>query len=357
MLPRLNISVIIPSYNPDDKLLLVVEELSHSGFTDIIVINDGSSAECLTYFEKITKANNCTVLTHPINSGKGAALKTGFEFFLQNRPGQAGVVTVDGDNQHKADNALACAKVMLETGKIVLGARCFDQENVPWTSRLGNMFTKNVVKALLSLPINDTQTGLRAIPSEYISTFLKTDGDRYEYETNMLIDTKKHGFPIMEIPIETVYIENNKSSHFNPFIDSLRIYSQFAKYTAGSILSFLVDITIFYLLIRLINFKFYAVWVCTALARLVSSLFNFTLNQRFVFLKGNLSEQIIRYYIVCIPTMALSALLVFGLTHYSPMVWPPIAITLLKMAVDTILFLISFYVQKHWVFKRKGGNI
>ena len=94
------VSVVLPSLDPDEKLNAVIDGLLQYGFTDIILVNDGSKPENLHYFTEAAAAHpEIHLLTHEVNRGKGAALKNAFRWFLENRPEGAGVVTVDGDNQ------------------------------------------------------------------------------------------------------------------------------------------------------------------------------------------------------------------------------------------------------------------
>ena len=167
----MKISVIIPSLNPDDKLVSVVDSLVKKGFEDIIIVNDGSDSAHLWPFEKVGSYSQCTILTHEVNKGKGRGLKTAFEYCLKNRQGYDGVVTVDGDNQHRADDIYNCCEAMVKNDKVVLGVRRFDGEDVPFKSRFGNNMTSMVFKVMCGLNISDTQTGLRAIPYRYLDTF------------------------------------------------------------------------------------------------------------------------------------------------------------------------------------------
>lgn len=219
------ISVVLPSLDPDEKLTAVIDGLLCIGFTDIILVNDGSKAENLHFFTDVAAAHpEIHLLHHEVNRGKGAALKTAFQWFLENRPDGLGVVTVDGDNQHHPADTRACCEKMLETGHVVLGCRDFDQDDVPPRSRFGNKTTSTVFKIFVGMTISDTQTGLRAIPRKAMEIFCGVAGDRFEYETNMLLAIKDHGLAFDEVKIRTVYIEENASSHFHPVRDSWRIY-------------------------------------------------------------------------------------------------------------------------------------
>ena len=104
-----DVSVILPSFKPDDNLLRCVGGLVEAGFTDIIVVDDGGGADYNKYFDEVRKKPGCTVLVHEENRGKGAALKTAFSWYLDNRDGK-GVITVDGDGQHRVCDIIACAE-------------------------------------------------------------------------------------------------------------------------------------------------------------------------------------------------------------------------------------------------------
>ena len=205
----MKVSVIIPSLNPDEKLICVVDSLREAGFDDIILVNDGSDENHMEPFEHVSAYPECTILTHEVNKGKGRGLKTAFEYCIKNRPDIDGVVTVDGDNQHKAADILKCCEKMAECkDKVVLGVRNFSGKDVPFKSRFGNNMTSFVFKFACGLNISDTQTGLRAIPRQYLELFDKVKGERFEYETNMLLEFKQSHIDFVEVQIETEYIED-----------------------------------------------------------------------------------------------------------------------------------------------------
>lgn len=352
----MNISIILPSLNPDEKLLKVVNGLIDKGFDDIIIVNDGSDKDHLTPFLTAEKLNQCTVLTHDVNKGKGRALKTAFEYFLENRQGKDGVITVDGDNQHQPDDIYACGEAMLSNPhNIILGARDFSQSDVPARSKFGNKLTSFIFKTACGLNISDTQTGLRAIPTEHLKLFISADGERFEYETNMLLEMKSHSIPFQEVKIKTIYIEDNATSHFNPIVDSIKIYSLIFKFFLSSILSSILDLGIFTVLtLVLTNYlnKRLLIFTATFSARVLSSLFNFTLNRKAVFKTDeNLKSTLARYYILCIIQTALS----FGLVYFLSKLLGAenLFITVIKIIVDVILYFISFQVQREWVFNKR----
>lgn len=359
------ITVIIPSLNPDEKLKKTVEGLIEIGFTDIVLINDGSKAECEKNFPDPAEYPCCTVINHWINRGKGAGLKTAFAYVRKTRPESLGVVAVDGDGQHRPADVLACAMRMLEEGKVILGARNFNLPGIPARSVFGNKMTAFVFKFLCGIKITDTQTGLRAIPVQYLDTLMAVKGDRFEYETNMLLAFKEGGIPFAENSIDTVYIEENKTSHFNPLRDSYMIYKQIFGYAFSSLSATGIDLLLFTLFSYLFLSKFSATaedkFICTALctaaARIISSLYNYFVNSRFVFAKQTGAKHtMLKYYVLVVLIMIISGASVGGITVLLPDGTKEIVITLIKAAVDTVLFILSFTLQREWVFGGKKKN-
>lgn len=353
------ITVILPSLNPDDKMPRVIEGLLQEGFTDIVLVNDGSDADHLVYFEKAAQHPEVTVLTHEVNKGKGRGLKTAFAYVAENRPDSIGVVTVDGDGQHTPSDIRACAEKMKENGKVVLGCRDFSGKDVPFRSRFGNNSTSLVFRLFCGIKISDTQTGLRAIPAAYLQELCGVKGERFEYETEMLLYFKQTGIPFEEVQIQTVYLEENASSHFRPIRDSLKIYRIILAFMMSSVISFLVDYGIFtvmaFLLDSLLSKK-WKLFFATYFARAVSSIVNYTLNKKTVFRNdAPVKKSLIRYYILCIVQVCLSYGIVFLISSVlNAGTWGEI---LIKPIVDIILFLLSFRIQQTWVFRNVKNRV
>lgn len=359
----MKVSVIIPSLDPDEKLVTVVDSLIAKGFEDIILVNDGSSKEHMWPFEKVSQYSQCTILTHEVNKGKGRGLKTAFEYCLANRPGIDGVVTVDGDNQHQADDIYNCCEAMIRDDKVVLGVRDFSGPDVPPKSKFGNNLTSFVFKHFCRLAITDTQTGLRAIPTKYLQTFIDVVGERFEYETNMLLEFKKSKIPFEEVTIKTVYIEENASTHFNPIKDSIKIYKVIFKYMFGTsavkyaiiaILSWLIDNALF----NIFNFaasgsaldEGIRIFACTATARVLSSIFNYLMNKNVAFKSTESHKKtFVRYYTLWFCQLMVSFLLVWLVTKVFALSVGLQGVA--KIIIDLVLFLGSYQIQKRWVFK------
>lgn len=353
----MNTTIIIPSLNPDEKLEKVVKGMLAAGFKDIIIVNDGSDEAHREPFNRLAGYSECTILNHDVNKGKGRALKTAFEYVLENRKDISGVVTVDGDNQHFPKDVYACAKALEENkDSVILGVRNFDGKNVPPKSRFGNKMTSFVFRFVCGLNISDTQTGLRAIPFSYLKKMCDIEGERFEYETNMLLELKKSNIAYIQVPIETVYINENETTHFHPIRDSFKIYRIIFKYVFGSAASALIDLGVFTIAEFILSYckieTGTMINIATVIARVISSLFNYSYNRKAVFDNHDgVAGTITRYYILCVCQMLVSMLLVRSVTALLGAAG--IFIVIIKAVTDTCLFVLSYKIQQAWVFKEK----
>ena len=221
--------IVLPSLNPDEKFDRVLDGLLEAGFEHIVVIDDGSDDEHQVHFKKAAAIPACTVIHHAHNMGKGRALKDGFACCQELFPDAAGVITIDGDGQHLTKDIAACGNRMLkENTNVILGCRNFDLSGVPARSVAGNKTTSRLFR-LFGIRLSDTQTGLRAIPMQYLKRFCEIEGERFEYETNMLLQMKRWGIRFSEQEIETVYEDENAGSHYDTLKDSWRIFKIMSK--------------------------------------------------------------------------------------------------------------------------------
>lgn len=365
---RKELAIVLPSLDPDDKFCAVVKGLVEGGFEYIVIVDDGSDREHQRYFEAVEHYPQCRILHHGINKGKGRGLKTAFSYVLENLPDVKGVVTIDGDGQHLLKDIIACGEKMLELGdKVVLGCRDFNMPGVPPRSVAGNKTTSGMFRLFFNIKLSDTQTGLRAIPRQYLEDFCGIAGERFEYETNMLLQMKRLKIVFEEQPIETVYDPEDYSSHYNAFKDSWRIFKvmfrfllselgMILKFLCSSLSTTLFELVLFATLYALLKEKTggLAETVCTVISRICSSLLNFLANNRLVFNnKGDKKKAFLRYYCLCIPQMCASALLVTAINRiFSNSA--TFATTMIKMVVDVTLFFVSYGIQKKWVFKNNN---
>lgn len=356
----INQCIVIPAYNPDNQLIDYVKKLISVGAQRIIIIDDGSKEECRLVFSEADKLAQVVLLTHAVNMGKGRALKDAFNYYLVHimPSGLQGVITVDSDGQHTVQDIVKIDNEMRKfPNSLILGVRDFDDTTVPPKSKFGNKLTRIVLRLLIGGDITDTQTGLRGIPNKYLNEWTVLSGERFEYETTMLIDSIRSTIDVREVKIQTVYINDNKETHFNPIKDSIAIYKiifgTFFKYITASAVSFIIDYGMFCVFILLLSFmnKTIAIWISTVVARVVSSLFNYALNKNIVFKSNSGKKTVVQYYLLCICQMVCSALLVNIFSNINV-----IPVQTAKIIVDICLFMISFQIQSRIIFKKKEAE-
>lgn len=379
----MNVAVILPVLNPDEKFAAFVKKLLEADYQTIVVVNDGSAQEYVHYFDEAAQDRRVTVLTHEVNKGKGAGLKTAFRYLCENRPDVEAAITCDGDGQHTTESMQRCLDVFSEyPDTVVIGGRDFSDKNIPWRSRFGNNVSSFVFRFACGIRLKDTQTGLRVVPAGCFQQFSELKGDRYEYETQMLIEIVNRKIPYVEVPIETIYIDDNESSHFNVFRDSAKIYAvvlkYFFKFMMSSLASWVVDIGVYWLTIAICenawnlresivdssslaaalihqswNLNIAAVLIATLTSRVTSSIVNFIINRKVVFQDvSNVRKTATKYFTLALCQMIASFLLVDlitnGLLHVTGFLN-----VLIKCVVDMCLFVFSYGIQRKWVFKDK----
>ena len=344
------VALLIPALNPDQRLLELLAALRDTWTGPVLLVDDGSDETCRPIFDQ-AEALGCDVVRHARNLGKGRGLKTGFNYLLTHYPAAIGCVTADADGQHSPQDIAACADALrAQPQALVLGCRDFSLSNVPARSQLGNRITRSFMRALCGVGVTDTQTGLRGISRDFMSHMLDVPGERFEYETNMLLETRTAQVPIQEVSIQTLYLEGNKSSHFNPLVGSWRIYKLLLKFCAASVIGFAVDIALFALFLHIFQgMKVYVVKpivAATVLARILSATVNYLINHKAVFQSQKSSKRSFpRYAALCVVQMALSAALVTWICSLGAS-----SATLVKLIVDLCLFFLSFQIQRRWVF-------
>ena len=327
--------ILIPSYEPDEKLIKLVDELLKEKI-ETIVVDDGSGKKYKNIFSKL----KTKVISYDVNKGKGYALKTGFEYIDKNYKNFI-IVTVDSDGQHKIKDAKKLYNYVLENkNTLALGMRKRTKK-VPLRSRIGNSITRFVYYISTGIHIYDTQTGLRAFSNELIDYMLKIPGDRFEYEMNMLLYASKNNINIHEIEIETIYFkDNNKKSHFDTVKDSYKVYKEIFKFSGASFISFLIDYILYSLLLIISNNLIFS----NIGARIISASCNYTMNRKLVFnSKKSLSKTLFKYILLALVIILLNTIILFLLSQY---INPFIS----KIITEIILFILSFIIQKKYIF-------
>lgn len=385
--------VVIPAYQPDEKLLGVLKEFTEQTSFPIVVVNDGSKDACRPVFDAVRTYPRVTLLEHEQNRGKGAALKTAFSYIADHFPETEGILTVDADGQHLMPDCMnVCAAFAEHPDLLITGSRRF-KGKVPLRSRIGNSITRGVFRLTTGKRVYDTQTGLRAFAASRIPEMLALHGDRYEYEIHQLLHCCTNGTGVFEVPIETVYIDDNSSSHFDTLRDSAKIYKvifkflgpTFLKFMSTSFLSFLIDFISFCLIFYgvIAAFGGFAVakemfsfrrevsekWaetllalnpivfvgggsvlrmVSLALARVISGFCNYLLNRRFVFESSKKERNLLKYAICAVTVLLLNWLFLELFTRLGVPAW------LANILSQLICYPVSFGLQRTIVFRTKA---
>ncbi len=360
-----SIAIVIPSLNPDENLPGYVKRLAEATGAPILLVDDGSRESLKHIFaDCVAAAPNVSLVVHERNRGKGRALKTAFSTLLESRPGLVGCVTCDSDGQHGVADVERCIEALRDSPEaLVLGCRTFDLAQVPWKSRFGNKVTRRLFELASGRDITDTQTGLRAIPASFMRELLDCPGEGFEFETHMLLRIGDR--PLVQLPIETIYVNGNRETHFNPVRDSTRITAilvrewtaKFGLFTLVSILSFLVDIGLFKTLysVVLADARVGRLAASVVIARVVSMSFNYLCNRHLVFggirRAAPLARSLERYLALAAGLLVASyiftrlAIARIPVAHAHP--------ATAKALVDMLLFIASYAVQRRYVFRRE----
>ena len=219
-----NIAAVVPVFNPEPALSELCEDLS-SMFGTVVVVDDGSVSS-IERFSRLPQG--VVLLRHGCNKGKGCALKTALEWLSGKA---AGAVFVDGDGQHDPADAAEVAAAMLESGLVTLGSRNLSGDGVPAASRIGNACMSFFLRLFAGARVQDTQTGLRAVPSRLFKYLSGVRGEKFEYEMNMLAALHFAGEGMREISVRTIYPKEGRVSHHRPFRDSVRIWFSLAWFS------------------------------------------------------------------------------------------------------------------------------
>jgi putative flippase GtrA len=347
MSPR-DIAILIPAYRPSTTLVGLVKALVPEDWPAVAVVDDGSGPEYRAVFDEVAQLAKVEVLRHAVNLGKGAALKTGINAILCDHPDVSGVLTVDADGQHDpADVRKVCARFQESPDSLVMGVRAFRAE-APLRSRFGNRITRMMMRAVAGQNLSDTQTGLRAIPRALLPGLLKVPASGYEFELEMLLAVKHLGVQVVEQPIRTIYEAGNRSSHFHPLRDSMRIYFVLLRFTGIGALTAILDNLTFYLVFQMTA----SILTAQIGARLAAVAFNYTTVRRAVFLSDERHRVLLPRYLLVVAANA--ALSYAGIRVLNGVFHVPVLAA--KIAAETFLFIASFLIQRDFVFTKRAAE-
>ena len=337
------LAVVIPAYRPTGSLVDVVRALVEKSFSHIVVVDDGSGPDFSDVFTRVAAVPGVELLRHAAKLGKGAALKTGINHALAGIPDLAGVVTADAGGRDEPNDIERIAESLLaHPGSLVLGCRTVPGD-VPLARRIGDAANSVVMHALMGRKIADTQTGLRGIPAAFALRLLSLEANGCEFEVEMLTAAHRWGVPLVEEAAGAIVQPGYAASRFNPVLDSVRIYFLLLRFGAVSLATALGDNLVFLLAGR----QGWPALAALALGRMLASVFNYSAVRRAVFHSHQRHETVLPKYLLLVAAG--------GMVSYTGirLLSPRLGIDALpaKLAVETLLFLVNFAVERLFIFQ------
>jgi glycosyltransferase involved in cell wall biosynthesis len=336
-------TVIVPAYQPDAAVLLrLVHGLAAQGFADFIVVDDGSDEAHQAAFRGVAALPGVRVLRHAVNLGKGAALRTGFNAFLNRNP-DGFALTIDADGQHAPEDARALVETAAaHHGFLILGRRR-GSAAAPLRSRVGNALTRFVFRLISGAAIDDTQTGLRVWPRALVEASLRSTKAGYDFEMEALLWAIRNRIPWRQVDIQKLYFDENRGSHFDPVWDSLLIYWVIVRFCLGSIIVACTDYVLFFFLHRATG----EIATSIALSRGGAALLAFAIARNVVF--RDTDRHVFRQLARFLALVAFLGVLSVTLTSALVSQWGMPAIAAKALAEGGLL-VVSFTLQRHLVF-------
>lgn len=358
----MQVAIVIPSLNPDTRLVAYCRALRDKTDSPILLVDDGSRDDCQAIFNAcLAVGKDISVIRHDVNMGKGRALKTAFARLLGQYNDIVGCVTCDSDGQHSVPDVVRCIEALKQSPEsLILGCRRFDGDDVPWKSRFGNKWMRSLFLFVSGYHFQDTQTGLRAIPIDFMRALLEVPGERFEFESEMLLHLR--GRRLVQIPVKTIYENGNRKTHFRPIADSMKILGvlfrawarRFFVFILISLSSCALDLGLFHFLHQMATRRempgrlFFSIGI----ARCISLVFNYLCNRHIAFRnEGKRSffggRALGKYLVLAACLLVASYLLTKGVAFWLT----GTSVTLIKAGVDLFLFFVSYSIQRAFVFK------
>jgi len=214
------IAVVIPAYNEENSIRKVASgALRHCPL--VIVVDDCS---CDNTANQLDNLDGVTLLRNKVNMGKAATVWKGIGHALAK--GAEKIITLDGDGQHLTDDIPRFAQASVKYhGRIIIGARLQHAGNIPKARYYANRFANFWIAWAAGMPLDDSQSGFRLYPAELFSRVNEDTcpGGGFVFESEILIEAGRNGFNVVSIPINAIYDNDARPSHFRPVIDIVKI--------------------------------------------------------------------------------------------------------------------------------------
>jgi glycosyltransferase involved in cell wall biosynthesis len=223
MIDRTNVAALIPCYL-EERFIGDVARRVRAQVDTVLVVDDGSSDKT----ESVARAAGVEVIKHPVNQGKGAAIKTGLRA-LAERPNLAYALILDGDGQHVPEEIPSFLAAANESSaQILVGNRMSAAEKMPFVRKLTNRFMSWQISAVCGQDIPDSQCGFRMIQRELLPSMVAIATTKFDYETEMLVVAARRGCRVAAVPVSTIY--GDEKSKIHPVRDTIRFYQMMARF-------------------------------------------------------------------------------------------------------------------------------
>ncbi|MCL5772095.1 MAG: glycosyltransferase family 2 protein [Actinobacteria bacterium] len=215
------VAILIPAYNEGKYIKAVINKCINYNL-DIIIINDGSTDNTNEILKEFKSENKIIVINHDINKGKGEALKTGFNYIINNN--YSGVITIDADGQHDTNEIQNFLnEIKNNNPDLIIGSRFQNTKGMPFIRKFVNFFTSWIISSIAGKKIEDVQSGFRYINRDVLKN-IKLETKNFDTEPELILKAGWLNYDIKNIPIKTIYYPGEIKSHVNPVIDTIKFF-------------------------------------------------------------------------------------------------------------------------------------
>lgn len=339
------IVIFIPTSGPNEHIEPFIQELKMRHFNQIVLMAPEEENN-RAFFETIRQQEEVEIVHQ---EAEKSSVETGLETIQADYPKGEATIIADAVGRYSAEDVEIVARALAAAPKeLILGVRQYTPKQEPKEDSFFNRTLQRLLDFLEKRTIQETPTSLRALSMEHLKAIVNDPVDALEQSENMLVTAKQLGIPLKPVTIYTESIETEAKSTIDRLIELAHIYQEFIKFTASSLFSTVVDLGLFAIFVFLLRglFPFAYIMYSTIIARIVSIIVNYTINNKLVFKRKNEKRgSFIRYVSLAIAEMLASgAIVTFIVNYFIPFE------TLTKILVDSALFFVGYLIQRKFVF-------
>ena len=321
------LAVVLHVRHAGAELTDAVRELAAAGFAGIVVVDDGSASA----WGEISRIESVRLCGHAIPLGRSAAFRTGINEAIYRWPEITGVVTAAATDR-PADIVQIALAAVRRSDAMILGAR---PAGAPGFTRNASRLT---MRWLAGAEVTDASSSLRAIPVAFAKELLERDAPGNEFELDALLAARYEAVPIIEEAIE-----GDAAPVTNP-LASLRAWMALLRFGSVSLATVVIDNLVFYLALR----RGASILTAQIIARTLAGLFAYFAVRRAVFRSDSHHAIAAPRYVALVATSGAFSYLLIRLILSAT----GGRVTVIKIAVEGLLFFANFAIQRDWIFLR-----